>query len=124
MGSLPGSACGCAGAVQTMMAALVWLEDLVGTIRRQGVEVIVAGSGLITPRATAGRLARGDPGPRELDGRLRGPGSQVRPSFAGTVYNLESSNVIAKGGGSSGAHSDICHPEVAHAVWSAMAVTA
>lgn len=42
----------------------------------------------------------------------------------GTVYNLESSNVIAKGGGSSGAHSDICHPEVAHAVWSAMAVTA
>lgn len=39
----------------------------------------------------------------------------------GTVYNLESSHVIRTGGGASGAHSDICHPEVAHAVWSAMA---
>lgn len=42
----------------------------------------------------------------------------------GTVYNLASSNVIAAGEGPSGAHSDICHPEVAHAVWSAMTVTA
>jgi hypothetical protein len=42
---------------------------------------------------------------------------------SGTVYNLESSHVIAAGNGPSGAHSDICHPEVAHAVWSAMMVT-
>jgi hypothetical protein len=42
----------------------------------------------------------------------------------GTVYNLESTHVINSGGGASGAHSDICHPEVAQAVWSAMAVTA
>ena len=41
----------------------------------------------------------------------------------GGVYNLESSRVIAHGGGSSGAHSDICHPEVAHAVWEAIAVS-
>jgi len=38
---------------------------------------------------------------------------------AGLVYNLDSDAVIAKGGGASGAHSDICHPEVAHAVWQA-----
>jgi hypothetical protein len=40
----------------------------------------------------------------------------------GGVYNLESSRFIAHGGGSAGAHSDICHPEVAHAVWEAVAV--
>jgi pimeloyl-ACP methyl ester carboxylesterase len=40
------------------------------------------------------------------------------------IYNLESSHVIAHGGGASGAHSDICHPQVAHAVWSAIATTA
>jgi hypothetical protein len=39
----------------------------------------------------------------------------------GKIYNLESSAVIANGGGPSGAHSDICHPAVAHAVWSAIA---
>ncbi len=36
------------------------------------------------------------------------------------VYNLDSDTVIANGGGASGAHSDICHPEVAHAVWQAV----
>lgn len=35
------------------------------------------------------------------------------------VYNLECSGVIRNGGGFSGAHSDIAHPEVAHAVWQA-----
>jgi hypothetical protein len=35
------------------------------------------------------------------------------------VYNLESSQFIRKGGGLSGAHSDICGPEVAHAIWQA-----
>ncbi|MDX2039913.1 MAG: hypothetical protein SF097_01635 [Acidobacteriota bacterium] len=37
----------------------------------------------------------------------------------GRIYNLESSNVIKNGGGFSGAHSDIVHPEVAHALWQA-----
>jgi hypothetical protein len=35
------------------------------------------------------------------------------------VYNLESSQFIRKGGGLSGAHSDISGPEVAHAIWQA-----
>jgi hypothetical protein len=37
-----------------------------------------------------------------------------------TVYNLDASQVIKDGDGPSGAHSDICHPEVAHAAWEAM----
>jgi hypothetical protein len=37
----------------------------------------------------------------------------------GSIYNLECSEVIRNGSGTSGAHSDICHPEVAHAVWQA-----
>ncbi|MGE0884011.1 MAG: alpha/beta fold hydrolase [Blastocatellales bacterium] len=37
----------------------------------------------------------------------------------GRIYNLESSDVIKNGGGFAGAHSDITHPEVAHALWQA-----
>lgn len=37
----------------------------------------------------------------------------------GRIYNLESSNIIKNGGGFAGAHSDIAHPEVAHALWQA-----
>jgi hypothetical protein len=33
------------------------------------------------------------------------------------VYNVESSKYIAKGGGASGAHSDIDGPQVAHLIW-------
>ena len=36
------------------------------------------------------------------------------------IYNLDASEVIKDGEGPSGAHSDICHPEVAHAAWEAM----
>lgn len=39
---------------------------------------------------------------------------------AGMIYNLEASGVIRNGGGASGAHSDIAHPEVAHAFWAAV----
>ena len=41
---------------------------------------------------------------------------------AGKIYNLESSKFIRKGGGVSGAHSDIDGPEVAHALWQAALV--
>ncbi|HET7458087.1 MAG TPA: hypothetical protein VFJ74_10555 [Gemmatimonadaceae bacterium] len=37
----------------------------------------------------------------------------------GRIYNLNADQYIRNGGGVSGAHSDIAHPEVAHAVWEA-----
>ncbi|MCI0392368.1 MAG: hypothetical protein MOB07_26850 [Acidobacteria bacterium] len=40
----------------------------------------------------------------------------------GRIYNLESSHVVEEKQGSSGAHSDIAHPEVAHAWWQAVIV--
>ena len=40
----------------------------------------------------------------------------------GTIYNINASQFIREGGGFSGAHSDICHPEVAHAIWEAARV--
>jgi hypothetical protein len=36
------------------------------------------------------------------------------------VYNIDASGVIKNGDGISGAHSDIAHPEVAHAAWQAI----
>ncbi len=39
------------------------------------------------------------------------------------IYNIDCSKVICKEYPLSGAHSDICHPEVAHAVWEAVAHT-
>jgi hypothetical protein len=47
------------------------------------------------------------------------PASQKYQFAPGKAYNLESSGFIAKGGGFSGAHSDIDGPEVAHALWEA-----
>jgi hypothetical protein len=41
---------------------------------------------------------------------------------SGGIYNLECSTVIRNGDAVSGAHSDICHPEVAHAIWEAATV--
>jgi len=42
----------------------------------------------------------------------------------GKIYNLESSQFIAKKEGPSGAHSDIAGPEVAHAIWAAALASA
>jgi hypothetical protein len=39
---------------------------------------------------------------------------------AGRRYNLNANEYIKHGGGASGAHSDIAHPEVAHAYWEAI----
>ena len=60
----------------------------------------------------------------------RGPGLNIvdldmQPAAAayqfapGQIYNIESTRYICDGGGTSGAHSDIAKPEVAHAFWSA-----
>ena len=40
-----------------------------------------------------------------------------------TVYNLNADKVIATSAGIQGAHSDVCHPEVARALWCAVAGT-
>ncbi|MCI0456505.1 MAG: hypothetical protein L0Z62_05935 [Gemmataceae bacterium] len=48
-----------------------------------------------------------------------GPVSTSYGFQPGRIYNLESSQIIREGGGASGAHSDIAHQEVAHAVWEA-----
>jgi hypothetical protein len=37
----------------------------------------------------------------------------------GEIYNIDASSVIRNGSGPSGAHSDISHPEIAHAFWQA-----
>jgi len=83
----------------------------------------------------AGQVAFAAPGELPKYGALgshgiRGPGVNavdmaIQPAdkdygFAPRgVYNLECSEVIREGSGRSGAHSDIFHPEVAHAVWQA-----
>jgi len=62
---------------------------------------------------------------------VRGPGIDTKdedlrrvdgnyPLRPGVVYNLNADAVIAVSAGISGAHSDICHPEVARAVWRAV----
>jgi hypothetical protein len=42
---------------------------------------------------------------------------------AGRIYNLRGDRVIKTGGGFSGAHSDIAHPQVGHAFWEAVLAT-
>ena len=62
---------------------------------------------------------------------IRGPGIEIKDEVLGrvdenyrirpgVVYNLNADTVIATSAGISGAHSDICHPEVARAVWRAV----
>jgi hypothetical protein len=66
---------------------------------------------------------------------IRGPGCDVvdieirRPDEGyrfevGKIYNIECSRVICDGSGPSGAHSDNCKPEVAHAIWQAASFSA
>ncbi len=56
-----------------------------------------------------------------------GPDIEIKDDSAtygfvlGGIYNIDATRIIANGGGFSGAHSDIAHPEVAHAAWEAIA---
>ena len=54
------------------------------------------------------------------DDRPIGSSSEDYGFVAGRVYNLDAASVIRNGDGASGAHSDIAHPEVAHAAWPAI----
>ncbi|WP_020471362.1 hypothetical protein [Zavarzinella formosa] len=83
----------------------------------------------------AGQVAFASPGELPKYGALgthgiRGPGTNTTDRtllpatgdyqfVPGTAYNLECSEVIRDGAGRGGAHSDICHPQIAHAVWQA-----
>jgi len=51
--------------------------------------------------------------------REMGPADTNYGFQPGRVYNLDANGVIKNGGGFSGAHSDIAHPEVAHVQWQA-----
>lgn len=51
--------------------------------------------------------------------REMGPANTDYGFQNGRVYNLDANGVIKNGGGFSGAHSDIAHPEVAHVLWQA-----
>jgi hypothetical protein len=66
---------------------------------------------------------------------VRGPGIEIEDDQlervdeqyelrSGVVYNLNADAVIATSAGIHGAHSDICHPELARAVWRAVEGTA
>ena len=83
-----------------------------------------------------GQVAYGDAGLPVYGGvgifGIRGPGIEIKdevlgrvdenyPLRPGVVYNLNANAVIATSAGISGAHSDICRPEVARAVWHAVA---
>ena len=60
------------------------------------------------------------PGPDTVDMEML-PADGSYDFVAGKVYNLESSQYICEmQSASSGAHSDLAHPEVAHAVWEAV----
>jgi hypothetical protein len=61
---------------------------------------------------------QGLPGELKTDGRML-PATGEYEFERGKVYNLEASQFISKGTGSSGAHNDIDGPEVAHAIWQA-----
>jgi hypothetical protein len=58
------------------------------------------------------------PGPT-IEDRQMLPADQLYGFTPGRVYNLEASQFIRQGAGSFGAHSDLAHVEVTHAVWQA-----
>jgi hypothetical protein len=53
------------------------------------------------------------------DIRMKRGDTQFEVSEPG-IYNIDASDVICDGSGPSGAHSDIAHPEVAHAFWASV----
>jgi hypothetical protein len=61
---------------------------------------------------------QGLPGEVKTDGAML-PAIGEYEFERGKVYNLEASQFISRGTGSSGAHNDIDGPEVAHAIWQA-----
>lgn len=88
-----------------------------GARARQQIEYFVPGQ--LPVYGGIGTFGVHGPGLQITDEILR-PAGDPYDFSPGQVYNLDSDAVIAKGSGASGAHSDIGHPEVAHAVWQAV----
>lgn len=85
-------------------AAARWQIDFApGSLPRFGAVGIHGAHGLAAPA-------------RDLAILDAGADYTLRP---GCIHNIEASRAISKGGGVSGAHSDIDGPEVAHLIWSA-----
>lgn len=81
-------------------------------------QVSFASPGQVPKYGAVGSFGIRGPGVSAIDMRL--PAADVDCAFQpGAVYNLECSDVIRQGSGRGGAHSDICHPRLAHAVWQA-----
>jgi hypothetical protein len=81
-------------------------------------QVSFASPGQVPKYGAVGSFGIRGPGVSAIDMRL--PAADVDCAFRpGTVYNLECSDVIRRGSGRGGAHSDICYPRLAHAVWQA-----
>ena len=81
-------------------------------------QVTFAAPGELPKYGAVGTHGIRGPGVKSIDMPIQSDGKEY--GFEpGNVYNLECSDVIREGTGRSGAHSDIYHPELAHAVWQA-----
>src|SRR5260370_391889 len=81
-------------------------------------EISFAGEELPKYGAIGAFGLQGLPGEVKTDGAML-PAIGEYEFERGRVYNLEASQFISRGTGSSGAHNDIDGPEVAHAIWQA-----
>lgn len=96
-------------------------DSAVGTWYPRGAQVagqVAFEVGQLPKYGGLGTFGIQGPGLQIVDERMRPIDGiyQLRP---GQVCNVESSAYISQGGGISGAHSDLLHPEVAHLVWAA-----
>lgn len=84
-------------------------------------QVSFASPGQVPKHGAVGTFGIRGPGINAVDKPL--PSADAECDFQlGTVYNLDCTDVIRQGSGRGGAHSDICHPRLAHAVWQAAIV--
>lgn len=81
-------------------------------------QVAFAAPGELPKHGAVGTYGLRGPGVNAIDLELQSAVAEYGFAPKG-IYNLECSNVIREGSGRSGAHSDINHPELAHAVWQA-----
>jgi hypothetical protein len=81
-------------------------------------QVEFATPGALPRHGAIGTFGAQGPGVDAVD-RPIGDASATYDFRPGSFTNLDASRIIRRGGGFAGAHGDIAHPEVAHAVWQA-----